>query len=39
MSDRKQYRAPRGVADVLPDDQPYRDLLRETAARVARSYG
>ena len=32
-------RAPRGVADILPADQPYWRWLRETAARVAQSYG
>jgi histidyl-tRNA synthetase len=32
-------RAPRGVADILPAEQPYWDWVRETAARVAHSYG
>jgi histidyl-tRNA synthetase len=39
MSDQKPLRAPRGVADILPEDQPYWDWLRRTAARVAESYG
>jgi histidyl-tRNA synthetase len=33
------YRAPRGVSDILPADQPYWRWLRETAVRVAESYG
>jgi histidyl-tRNA synthetase len=39
MADAKQFRAPRGVADILPEDQPYWKWLRETAAQVAGSYG
>ncbi len=39
MSDAKQFRAPRGVSDVLPEDQLYWEWVRDTAARVARSYG
>jgi histidyl-tRNA synthetase len=33
------YRAPRGVSDLLPADQPYWRWLRDTATRVAESYG
>jgi histidyl-tRNA synthetase len=32
-------RAPRGVSDILPADQPYWRWLRDTAVRVAESYG
>ncbi len=39
MADAKQFRAPRGVSDILPEDQPYWDWLRDTASRIARSYG
>ncbi len=39
MADAKQFRAPRGVADILPEDQAHWDWLRETAARIAESYG
>ncbi len=35
----ERYRAPRGVTDILPADQPYWRWLRETATRVAESYG
>ena len=35
----ESYRAPRGASDILPADQPYWRWLRETAARVAESYG
>jgi histidyl-tRNA synthetase len=35
----ESYRAPRGVADILPADQPYWRWLRDTATRVAESYG
>ena len=33
------FRTPRGTADILPADQPYWRWLRETAARIAESYG
>lgn len=33
------FRAPRGVADILPADQAYWRWLRATAADVAESYG
>ena len=35
----QDLRAPRGVSDILPEDQPYWRWLRETATRVAESYG
>lgn len=35
----QRFRAPRGTADVLPEDQPYWRWLRQTATRVAESYG
>jgi histidyl-tRNA synthetase len=34
-----RFQAPRGADDILPADQPYWRWLRETAARVAESYG
>jgi histidyl-tRNA synthetase len=39
MAEKKQFRAPRGVADILPEEQPYWEWLRQTATRVAGSYG
>ncbi|HXH22853.1 MAG TPA: histidine--tRNA ligase [Dehalococcoidia bacterium] len=39
MADAKQFRAPRGVADILPEEQPYWRWVRDTAARIAESYG
>src|SRR3989304_7099261 len=36
---RPLYRSPRGTSDVLPADQPYRRLVRETAERVCRAFG
>ena len=33
------YRAPRGASDILPADQPYWRWLRDTAVRVAESFG
>ncbi|MEX0801317.1 MAG: histidine--tRNA ligase [Dehalococcoidia bacterium] len=35
----KQYRAPRGTTDVLPQDQPYWDRIREAAARTSALFG
>jgi histidyl-tRNA synthetase len=35
----ESFRAPRGANDILPADQPYWRWLRDTAARVAESYG
>jgi histidyl-tRNA synthetase len=33
------FTAPRGTADVLPDEQPYWDYVREKLATVCRLYG
>ncbi|HWC31055.1 MAG TPA: histidine--tRNA ligase [Dehalococcoidia bacterium] len=33
------YKAPRGVSDILPADQAYWRWVRDTAVRVAESYG
>jgi len=35
----ERYRAPRGANDILPADQAYWRWLRDTAVRVAESYG
>ena len=35
----EKFRAPRGVEDILPDEQPYWRFVRDTARRVAESYG
>lgn len=34
-----EMKAPRGVADLLPEEQPYWRWIRETATKVAESYG
>ncbi len=34
-----RYQAPRGTQDILPEDQPYWDYVRETAARICRLFG
>lgn len=34
-----KYKAPRGTQDITPDEQPYWDFVRETAARLAEVYG
>jgi len=34
-----RYQAPRGTQDVLPEDQPYWDYVREAAARICRLFG
>jgi histidyl-tRNA synthetase len=34
-----QYRVPRGVSDILPEDQTYWRWVRDVAARIAESYG
>jgi histidyl-tRNA synthetase len=34
-----RYQAPRGTQDILPEDQPYWDWVRETAARLATLFG
>ncbi len=33
------YKAPRGTQDILPDDQPYWDLVRRTAERLCLAFG
>ncbi len=33
------YQAPRGTLDVLPQDQPYREFVQNTAGRLAAAYG
>src|SRR5215207_8846166 len=35
----EKFRGPRGVQDILPADQPYWRWVRDTAIRVAESYG
>jgi histidyl-tRNA synthetase len=35
----RQYKAPRGTQDVLPEDQPYWDRVWEAAARVCALFG
>jgi histidyl-tRNA synthetase len=35
----ESFRAARGTSDILPAEQPYWRWLRETATRVAESYG
>jgi len=35
----RQYKAPRGTQDVLPEDQPYWDFIREAAARTCALFG
>ncbi len=34
-----EYKAPRGTQDVLPDEQPWWDHVRNTAESVARRFG
>lgn len=33
------YQAPRGTADILPEDQPYWRFIENKAAEIARRYG
>ena len=33
------FNAPRGTADILPDEQPHWELIRRTAASVAERFG
>src|SRR5688572_24031964 len=35
----EQFRAPRGVSDILPEDQPYWRWIRDTATAVAERFG
>jgi len=37
--ERRSYRAPRGIRDVLPDEIPVWERLEETASRLARARG
>ncbi len=37
--ERKEYRAPRGIRDLLPEELPLWRFLEETAARLARQRG
>ncbi len=39
MTSGQPYRTPRGTTDILPDDQPYWDWVRDTARDVARRFG
>jgi histidyl-tRNA synthetase len=34
-----RYRAPRGTQDILPEEQPYWDYVREAAQRLCRLFG
>jgi histidyl-tRNA synthetase len=35
----REYKAPRGTQDILPEDQPYWDFVRDTAAHLAEVFG
>jgi histidyl-tRNA synthetase len=35
----REYKAPRGTQDILPADQPYWDIIRGTASRLACAFG
>ena len=35
----RQYKAPRGTQDILPEDQPQWDFVRDTASRLAAVFG
>ena len=39
MAEQANYRAPRGVADILPDDQSLWNAVKSTAIRTARQFG
>ena len=39
MADQQNYRAPRGVADILPDDQTVWNAVKKTAINTARQFG
>jgi histidyl-tRNA synthetase len=34
-----RYKAPRGTQDILPEDQPYWDFIRDAAARLSKTFG
>ena len=38
-AEKRRYRAPRGMRDVLPDEVPVWELLEDTARRLARLHG
>jgi histidyl-tRNA synthetase len=35
----KEFRAPKGTYDILPDDQPYWEKFYKTAKELAQDYG
>jgi histidyl-tRNA synthetase len=35
----REYKAPRGTQDIIPEDQPYWDFVRDTASRLAAVFG
>ncbi|MCY4474485.1 MAG: histidine--tRNA ligase [Chloroflexi bacterium] len=39
MAEQQNYRAPRGVADILPDDQSVWNAVKKTAINTARQFG
>lgn len=39
MAEQQNYRAPRGVADILPDDQIVWNAVKKTAINTARQFG
>lgn len=39
MSEQRNYRAPRGVADIIPDDQTLWTAVKSTAIYTARQFG
>ena len=39
MDEQRNFRAPRGVADILPDDQTLWNAVRSTAVQTARQFG
>ena len=39
MAEQQNYRAPRGVADILPDDQSLWNAVKNTAINTARQFG
>ena len=39
MSEQRNFRAPRGVADILPNDQRLWNTVKSTAVRTARQFG
>jgi histidyl-tRNA synthetase len=39
MADSKRFQAPRGTQDVLPDEQPWWDYVRDTVRRLCGRFG